>query len=454
MSLESDETRISELQRQLGRLRIPFSKFIGAQSTASALLLLALFAALFMANSTWRDSYETLTRYPLGLLIGGDAFEWSLRHLVNDGLIAFFFLLIGLEFKRELLVGELTDPARMRFLGVTAAGGMVLPALLYLLINLFSDAGQVRGWGIPMATDTAIAIGVLMALGSRVPKAVFAFLIGLAIIDDIGAILVIALFYTEHISLTALLAAAGLLAALLFFNRAGLRHPLVYAAGGVLLWIAIVRSGIHASIAGAVIAAAVPARPRIRPDALPRKVQGVVEKTFPVRDEGEVLADARTHERITRLEELAQAATTPLRRWENVLELPVALIVLPLFVFLNAGIPIDGTALRAAFVEPVSLGVMIGLVVGKPCGILAGVFLGELTGWARRPAELSRYRLLGAGLLAGIGFTMSTFIANLALGEDGESIVLAKLGILLASTIAAIAGYLVLRAADNQCTGS
>ncbi len=454
MSSQSDEIRISELQRQLDRLRDPFSKFVGAQSTASALLLLALFAALFMANSPWRESYEALKHFPLGLLIGGEAFEWSLRHLVNDGLIALFFLLIGLEFKRELLAGELTDPARVRFLAAAAIGGMVFPALIYLSINLFSADGQVDGWGIPMATDTALAIGVLMALGPRVPKAVIAFLVGLAIIDDIGAILVIALFYTEQISISALLLAAGLLIVLLLFNRAGLRHPLLYAAGGVLLWIAIVQSGIHASIAGVVVAATVPARPRIRPSSVPHKVRGMVEETFPVADERAVLADARTHERITRLEELAQAATTPLRRWESVLELPVALIVLPLFVFLNAGIPVDAAAFGAAFADPVSLGVMLGLVVGKPVGILGGVLLAELSGWVRRPAELSRRSLLGAGLLAGIGFTMSTFIANLALGEDVAEMALAKLGILMASAIAAVAGYLVLRSAQAECTGN
>ena len=202
------------------------------------------------------------------------------------------------------------------------------------------------------------------------------------------------------------------------------------------------------------MAATVPARPRIKPSALPREVRGVVKETFPVADEKEVLADARTHERITRLEELAQAATTPLRRWENMLALPVALIVLPLFVFLNAGITINGAALGAVFASPVSLGVMLGLVVGKPLGILAGVFLGELTGSVNRPADLSFRSLLGIGLLAGIGFTMSTFIANLALGEDSEATDLAKLGILLASTIAAVAGYLVLRKLQDECTSN
>lgn len=449
MPVESDKAVTPGLQRRLDRLREPFKEFIGAQATASGILLLALLAALALANSPLSEQYEALKHYPLGLVIGGEVHEWSLRHLVNDGLIALFFFLIGLEFKRELLAGELHDRARVRFLAAAAIGGMVLPASVYLGINLISGDGQLDGWGIPMATDTALAIGVLMALGSRVPRSAVAFLVGLAIIDDLGAILVIAFFYTEQVVMSSLALSALLLGALLLFNRAGLRHPLFYGTGGVLLWITIVQSGVHASIAGVIVAATVPARPRIEAGTLRRKLRGVLKDVAAGQGRSDVLADQQAHRKIARVEQLAQAATTPLQRWEEVLELPVALLVLPLFVFLNAGIPIEGADFEQVFVDPVSLGVMLGLLVGKPCGILAGVYLAEFMGWARRPAELTPRSLLGIGLLAGIGFTMSTFIANLALGEDGESMALAKLAILLASIIAAVAGYAVLRTARD-----
>jgi NhaA family Na+:H+ antiporter len=298
-----------------------------------------------------------------------------------------------------------------------------------------------------MATDTAIAIGTLAALGSRVPKSVTAFLVGLAIIDDIGAILVIALVYTEQLALPALAAAVLLLAMLMVFNRAGLRHPLGYIVGGIALWVAIVQSGVHASIAGVVVAATVPARPRLRPRAMRRWIFDEAAKVPPEAEPRDVLGEADTHRQINRVERIAQAATTPLRRWEDGMELPVALAVLPLFAFLNAGIPVTTAALVDSVTQPVALGILFGLVLGKPAGILAGVWLSERLGLAVRPTELSYRRLLGIGLLAGVGFTMSTFIANLALGAAGEALATAKLAIVMASVLAATAGYFSLRSA-------
>lgn len=437
------------LERQVDRLIEPFKAFIGAQTTASAFLLLALVAALAAANSPLGDHYEALRHYRMGLVLGGQAYSWSLLHLVNDGLIALFFFLIGLEVKRELLAGELREGGRVRLLLGAALGGMLVPASLYLVFNLALPGGRIDGWGIPMATDTALAIGALAALGSRVPHSVVAFLVGLAIIDDIGAILVIALVYTERLALPALAAALALLATLLLFNRAGVRHPSMYILTGIGLWIAIVESGVHASIAGVIVAATVPARPQLRPDELRREVCDVAsEVTSDVQPE-DVLGEPDTHRRITEVERLAQGATTPLRRWENDLELPVALLVLPLFAFLNAGIPVDLDALLEVGRHPVALGVLFGLVVGKPIGLLTGVWLAERFGAGRRPAELSNRRLVGIGLLAGVGFTMSTFIANLALGEGTEALDIAKLAIVLASGLAGIAGYVSLRWAER-----
>lgn len=433
------------LEQKVDSLREPFRAFFQAQTTASACLILALAAAMIAANSPLAAEYLALRRIELGLIYGENAVTWSLLHFVNDGLIALFFLLIGLEVKRELIAGELSEPQRVRLLFSAAIGGMALPAAIYLLINGVLGGSEFRGWGIPMATDTAIAIGVLAALGAAVPRSLVAFLIGVAIVDDLGAMIVIAAAYTENLSWPALLAAVALFAAMLSFNRAGLRHPVIYGLVGVVLWLAIVRSGVHASIAGVAVAAAVPARPRITPGSLKRNVDGAVGELPDDSRAEEVLAKPETHRKIARVETLARVATTPLRRWEDSLQLPVALFVLPLFAFLNAGLPIGIEELAAVVSEPVGLGVLIALLVGKPVGLLGGVWLAERGGWASRPSSLTWRHLFGVGLVAGIGFTMSTFIAHLALTGAETDLAVAKLAIVVASTIAAAGGYCVLR---------
>ena len=235
------------LERQINKLRDPFVAFISAQTTASGFLLIVLLAALILANSPWVEAYERLQHFHIGLIFGDERISWPLLHFVNDGLIAVFFFLIGLEVKRELLAGELQEKTRVRLLISGAFGGMLIPALLYLSINVGVAGGEPQGWGIPMATDTAMAIGVLAALGAHAPKSVIAFLVGLAIIDDIGAILIIALFYTNQLAVAPLSVAALLLVAMICINWAGLRHPLFYILTSVALWVTIVQSGVHAS---------------------------------------------------------------------------------------------------------------------------------------------------------------------------------------------------------------
>ena len=432
------------LEQRLDSLREPFAAFIGAQATASGFLLLALVAAMLVANSPFAGQLVLLQGFELGFVFGQQRFTWSLLHLVNDGLIAVFFFLIGLEVKRELLAGELQDSRRVVLLLSAAFGGMLAPAGLYLLINTFGG-GVVAGWGIPMATDTALAIGVLAALAARVPRSVVAFLVGVAIIDDIGAILVIALVYTDHLAWPGLLAAVGSVAMLVLLNRSGIRHPLMYVTVGLVLWMAIVQSGVHASLAGVIVAATVPARPRIAARQLKKRVRRAVKELDADARHEKVLGDAGTHEQIAQVERVAQAATTPLRRWENSLELPVALLVLPLFAFLNAGIELSAQSLRQALADPVAWGIVAGLTLGKPLGLWLGVRAGEMAGLAERPGGLGDTRLLGIGLLAGVGFTMSTFIAHLALEGTPERLESAKLAIIVASAIAAVGGYILLR---------
>jgi NhaA family Na+:H+ antiporter len=438
------------LEKQVDGLREPFTAFIGAQTTASTFLMIALFAALVAANSPYAENLESIKHFPLGIVFGEQTIEWSLLHLVNDGLIALFFFLIGLEVKRELIAGELQDSSRVGLLISAALGGMAVPAGIYLALNTGLSGGVISGWGIPMATDTAIAMGVLAALATRVPKSVVAFLVGVAIIDDIGAILVIAFVYTEQLAWNALATAGLLLVLLLILNRAGFRHPYFYTLVGVGLWVAIVQSGIHASIAGVIVAATVPARPRIQPGKLEQEVRSTLFDVDAATDHIDVLGEAKTHRKVVEVENLAQVATTPLRRWEDSLQLPVMLVVLPVFAFLNAGVVIDGSALKGLLLDPVALGIMAGLVIGKPVGILVGVWLGETLGIAKRPAELTHRKLLGVGLLAGIGFTMSTFIAHLALQPQSTTLESAKLAIVVSSAIAALIGFVVLRFWSNE----
>lgn len=440
------------LEKHVDKLWNPFRAFIGAQTTASGLLAFALLAALVTANSPFAESFKHLQHFELGVVFGDERVSWSVLHLVNDGLISLFFFLIGLEVKRELLAGELNDSDRVKLLASAAIGGMVVPASLYATINATLSGGVPQGWGIPMATDTTIAIGVLAALGSRVPKSVIAFLVGVAILDDIGAILVIALVYTETLHLGALLVAASLLLALVLLNVLGIRHPLGYTLLGILIWAAIVQSGVHASIAGVVVAAAVPARPQVKAATLRRRIRDIARRMSPRTSPHEVLAQAETHQQIVEVERVARAATTPLRRWEDGLELPVALIVLPMFAFLNAGIVIDHSAFAKLMADPVAIGILVGLVLGKPVGIVGGVLLSEALGWAKRPDDMSSHRLIGIGLLSGVGFTMSTFIAHLALDQSGDELSVAKLAIVSASLVAAVAGYMVLHRSSTRST--
>lgn len=436
------------LERGVDNLREPFSAFIRAQTTAAALLLVALLLALVAANTQLAPMLDALEHYPIGISFGERRIEWSLKHFVNDGLIAIFFVLIGLEVKRELLAGELRDGKRVGLLVSAALGGIVVPAGLYLTLNS-AFSGVPGGWGIPMATDTAIAIGVLAALSRRVPRSAVAFLVGVAILDDIAAILAIALVYTREIDWRSLLAAALLLALLGALNRAGIRKTWVYAGVGIAVWVAVVQSGVHASIAGVLIAAVVPSRPRLPLSTLPRRIDATVENLPGEQAEAQVLGDEQTHETVAEVERLAALATTPLRRWEDGLELPVALLILPLFALLNAGVAVDAGAFRLAATEPVAWGIAVGLVIGKPLGVVVGVFVGERLGLAVRPAELTDRVLLGVGLLAGVGFTMSTFIANLALSDQSDTLAAAKLAILLASAIAALTGFFLLRRAGT-----
>ncbi len=440
----------SPIEHKLDRVREPFGQFLRTQTFASALLLSSLVAALLMINIGWEDAYRQIQEFTFAVQVGDWRISGNLLGWMNDGLIAVFFFLIGLEIKREFLVGELRHRERRLLLFAGALGGMSLPAAIYLLVNAYAADGATHGWAVPMATDTALAIGIMAMLRNRIPASLTALLVGLAIVDDIGAVLVIALFYTESLAWLPLVIALLVLGLLVFANYAGLRHPLLYLGGALALWISVHAGGVHASIAGVLAAMTVPARPRLEGRRLAQSVRRLYRNMRDRLGRSNVLADDDQHDGIRALESEARRATTPLRRWEDDLELPVALLILPGFAFLNGGIPVSLTALGDLWSSPIALGVVAGLVVGKPLGIIAALFLITHSGAAKLPQAVQWRHLWGMGLVAGIGFTMSTFIGHLAFRGDAESVELAKLAILLASLLAGVLGFLVLWSASRK----
>lgn len=437
----------TQLERRFERALTPFQEFAGDQATSSLLLIVCTAAALLIANSPYASGYEAFIETPLGLNFGEHTFRMDLHHWINDGLMTLFFFLIGMEIKRELLVGELKDMQRSLPVIVAALGGMLTPALIYFLFN--ADSDYIRGWGIPMATDTAFAIGILALLGNRIPPAAVTFLIALAIIDDLGAILVIAAFYSESISVVHLAAAAGGLAILVLINLIGIRAPALYLLGGILVWAALLGSGVHATVAGILVAATIPARPKRRPGWFLRRTQKLVDRFREIENRKvaaqPMLGEAEQHAVAARLQDAAEKATTPLRRWEHALDRPVSLLVMPVFALTNAGITVSRETLESVWHHPLTLGVIFGLVIGKGLGIPLFAWLSVRLKLGRLPESVSLNHIIGVGLLGGMGFTMSIFIARLGFAGMPDAMLAAQAGILAASLVAGCAGYLWLR---------
>jgi Na+:H+ antiporter, NhaA family len=406
----------------------PFARFVQSESFAGVLLVCCALIAFIVANSALAPDYFQLKSTKMGLVFGDWALQKTVEHWVNDGLMVIFFLLVGLEIKREVLAGELSNPRQASLAIVAAFGGMVVPASIYAIFNA-SSAG-LRGWGIPMATDIAFALGVLLLLGSRIPLGLKVFLTALAIVDDLGAVVVIALFYTEQLNLVAL-AWAGffwLLALLAGFLK--LRSLGVYGVLGVLMWYFTLQSGIHATVSGVLLALAVP---------LLRQPLDSASLALPANEAANELAEEREG-RYQQLEESIDHAQSPLHRLEHNLQPFVTYMVLPVFAFLNAGVSLAG-----AGVSMVTAGVFFGLLLGKPLGILAACWLAVRLGIAALPNNVGWPLMAGAAMLAAIGFTMALFIGNLAF-TDATLLDQAKIGVLAASVLAALlgAGFLLL----------
>lgn len=389
-----------------GKVLGPFVKFIRLEAFSGILLIFCLFAALFVANSPWSQGYFDLLDRKVGFSSGGVFYATSVLHVINDGLMTLFFLLVGLEIKRELVSGELAGFRKAALPVVAAVGGMVIPALIYVALNRGLPSAD--GWGIPMATDIAFALGILSLLGSRVPPALKVFLTALAIIDDLGAVLVIAVFYTSNLYLSNLGLALAVFLFLVALNKMGVRTFWAYLPLGALLWFFVAKSGVHGTIAGVLAAMVIPAGP-------PKN----------------------------REDQLIQDPEAPLQKLERKLHPWTSFLILPLFALANAGVNINPDLIKTIW-EPAGMGIILGLLVGKPVGIFATTWMALYSGVVALPAGITMKHVLGAGTLAGIGFTMSIFISGLAFGS-GELLDSAKLGILLASTLAGVFGWLYLR---------
>lgn len=422
----------------------PIQRFIQQEKSGGIVLGISVVLALVLANSPWSEAYHHFLEHSFGFSWDGNTyFEFNLHHWINDGLMAIFFFVVGLELKREIVGGELSQPRKAMLPIVAAIGGMLVPAAIYLLLN---PSGEVHsGWGIPMATDIAFALGVLHLLGNRIPWSLKVFLTALAIVDDLGAVVVIAFFYTSNISLGYLTVGMLVLLCMYIGNKLGIRSMVFYAVLGIGgVWTTFLLSGVHATIAAVLAAFMIPADVKIKENIFVAKIQSYLEK-FNSLDPGES-SPTLTSEQLHVLEKISQAtlaATPPLQRLEHAMHPVVTFLIIPLFALANAGVSLNINA-EHLFSTNVALGVGLGLLVGKVIGVVGFSILAHRLKIAAFPPGMTLRNLFGLGLLAAIGFTMSLFITSLAFNSE-EYVAQAKIGIFAASIIGGVIGYLVLK---------
>ena len=376
--------------------------FLKLEAASGIVLMFAAVAAMIIANSPLVSYYDMLLNIPVKVAVGSFEIAKPLLLWINDGLMALFFFLVGLELKREFLEGDLSQPGQVTLPAIGAIGGMVVPALCYVAFN-YDDPEAINGWAIPTATDIAFALGILSVIGSKVPLQLKVFLTSLAIFDDLGAIIVIALFYTDQLSMMSLIFAAVILSTLFIMNKRGVTSTAPYIFLGIVLWVAVLKSGVHATLAGVVLAFFIP-------------MKG---------EEGE---------------------PSPLKSLEHNLHSLVAFIILPVFAFANAGISFAGIGIEQVM-APVPLGIIVGLIVGKQLGVFGFCFIAIKLGLAKLPANVNWRLLYGAAILCGVGFTMSLFIGSLAFeqGNSGNLIFQDRLGIVIGSFISGVLGFIVIK---------
>ena len=422
------------------KLLSPFQKFVNLQSSTGILLLATTIIALVWANSAFAESYQALWQYEIG--ISSDSFELKKPLLlwVNDGLMAIFFFLIGLEIKREFLIGELNSTKKVMFPLFGAIGGIALPVLLYVLLN--QNPETLKGWGIPMATDIAFSLAILKVLGNRVPLSLKIFLTAFAIVDDLGAVLVIAIFYSSSVNLVLLGSALAILGIVYFLSYKGRYSPYLTLLFGFVVWLLFLKAGLHSSFAGILMDFAVPVRQKISTFEFTNQLENIVDDIKKSTILQKPVLSAEQLELIDDLEDWSDKYRSPLQHLEENLHNWVAYLVIPIFALANAGVAINSEGgLETALV--VNIGIC--LVLGKSIGISAIIFLARKFRIIEVPADITNKQIIGVSFLAGIGFTMAIFIASLAFSASPEYIDSAKIGILIGSLISAIVGYAILR---------
>lgn len=418
-------------------------RFLAVEAHSGVFLFGATVLAMVLANSPLANAYFDFWHLPFGLELGERIVDMDLKHWINNGLMALFFLLIGLEIKRELLVGELSSLRKASFPIAAAIGGMLLPLVFYLSIN-FQPGGKPHGFGVPMATDIAFVLGFLLILGKRIPLSLKVFLTSLAVVDDLGAVLMIAVFYSNSVDWASLGWALAILSGLVALNITGIRKLVPYLLLGAGLWFFIERSGIHATVAGVLLAMTIPVRSRISSirflEICSYELNAFSEEELKRQN---MLLTPTQQDSLETLSEAYEAVQNPLVRLEHVLHPISAFFIMPLFALANAGVQITG--ITQPVLNPVTLGIILGLALGKPLGIFGFAYLAERLGWAQRPANLPWRLVLGAGILGGVGFTMSIFISHLVF-SDPALMAIAKLVIVTCSfTLGVIGvGYLFL----------
>lgn len=421
----------------------PLQQFIRREKSAGIILGLSVVAALVLANSPWSDAYFHFFEHRLGFLVDGEPYlDYSLHHWINDGLMSMFFFVVGLELKREFIGGELADPRHTLLPIGAAVAGMLVPALIYTALNAGTPAAG--GWGIPMATDIAFSLAIVYVLGDRVPLAAKVFLTTLAIVDDLGAVVVIALFYTSEISLVNLGVGVAFLALMLSANKLGVKNVVFYGIIGIGgVWTAFLMSGIHATIAAVLAAFAIPADARLPEAEYLKRAAAHLRDFAGMRPNGVATLDEEQVEVIARMRDDTRDAIPPSQRLEHAMHPFVSFVVMPVFALANAGVSFGGLDADAVFSTWVAPGVALGLLAGKPLGIVLSVLLLTRMG-VTRPAGLTLRRIVGLGFLASIGFTMSMFISTLAF-TDATMLLQAKLGIFAASIAGGAIGYRLLK---------
>ncbi len=434
----------------VNKILSPIEKFMHLEASSGIVLVICTLIALILANSPLSEAYEHFIHMDIGFSFGHFSINHSLVHWINDGLMAIFFFVVGMEIKKELFVGTLSNPKQASLALLAALGGMIVPALIYYSFNTSGET--VSGWGIPMATDIAFAVGILSLLGKRVPFSLKIFLLALAIVDDLGAVLVIAFFYTENIMASALGGASVAFITIFLFTKAGIKSRIVYILLGITAWFFVLKSGVHATIAGVILGFIMPIRPLVPKNNIEEEAMNLTKKlaeALKKDPKGDKVLANETKHTLRAMNAFSNDSESPVDKSIDTLHPWVGFFIMPVFALANAGVSLQGVNISELLSSNISLGIIFGLVIGKPLGVFVVSFLSVKFGLASLPKGATWSQIIGVGFLAGIGFTMALFISGLAI-SSAELQVASKIGILCGSVIAGILGVIFLLASTKK----